>query len=401
MPYPYRRQIALQQLPQSQFTCLEKAFRQALRSEIFPAASLAVHRDGEYVFSGGWGWLDPEKQRWMVSPDTLFDLASLTKLFTTTAFLQIVSEGVVCLETPLAEILPEFATEPLRAILGEQDPHTLAFIPANAEYHDQRVDARRVNFRQLLTHTAGLPAWRALFMGECERDPKEDEHEERWKRLLPMIWRMPFHSPPGGRVHYSDIGIILLGMALVRLDNSSLPSIIERRISTPLSLASIGFRPRSRGHFPSSIAPTEWDGRWRQRRIWAEVHDENAAALGGVAGHAGLFGKATDLACFGRAWLRGEIGVDALLIAEAVTRQAGDFEEGRGLGWQLKSAQNSPAGNHFHCQSYGHTGFTGTSLWVDPTRGLVVALFTNRVYRGRHEPGIHEFRRRVHDILAD
>ena len=119
-----------------------------------------------------------------------------------------------------------------------------------------------------------------------------------------------------------------------------------------------------------------------------------------MAGHAGLFGTAADVARFGEAWRRNELRLNEELYQSATMRQAGPIDEGRGLGWLLMAARDSSAGDLFSRESYGHTGFTGTSLWVDPARQLVVALLTNRVYRGRHEPGIHEFHRRVHDILA-
>lgn len=392
--------IDLQSLSPAQYARLDAAIRESIGAGVFPAASLAVYRRGEVVFRGAWGWLDPETRQRPTKIETRFDLASLTKLFTTTAFLLQVEARRVQLNDPLADVLPEFANERLRRIVGQQDPHTLAPIPADSRYRDGKVDSRTVRFQHLLTHTSGLPAWQAVFAEEEAPDPREDEHEARWRRILPFVHHYPFHSPPGADVNYSDIGMILLGAALVRLEGRSLPAVLRALIFEPLGLASLCFQPLTQGLAQSDTAPTECDARWRRRRVWGEVHDENAAALGGVAGHAGLFGTATDVAHFGEAWRRNKLQINEELYGAAIRHQAGPIDEGRGLGWLLQAARSSSAGELFSRESYGHTGFTGPSLWVDPTRQLVVALLTNRVYRGRHEPGIHEFRRRAHDILA-
>ena len=392
--------IDVQGLPSAQLARLDMAIRENIGAGVFPAASLAVYRRGEAVFRGAWGWLDSETRQRPTGTETRFDLASLTKLFTTTAILLQMEVQRVQLNIPLADVLPEFASERLRPIVGQQDPHTLAPIPADDGYRGRKVDSRSVRFQHLLTHTSGLPAWRALFAEEEAPDPREDEHEERWRRILPRVYHYSFHSPPGAGVNYSDIGMILLGAALVRLEGRSLPTVFRALIFDPLGLASLCFQPLTLGLVQFDTAPTECDARWRRRRVWGEVHDENSAALGGVAGHAGLFGTAADVARFGEAWRRNELRLNEELHRSATKHQVGAIDEGRGLGWLLKATRDSSAGDLFSRESYGHTGFTGTSLWVDPARHLVVALLTNRVYRGRHEPGIHEFRRRVHGILA-
>ncbi|NDJ60188.1 MAG: beta-lactamase family protein, partial [Chloroflexi bacterium] len=144
------------------------------------------------------------------------------------------------------------------------------------------------------------------------------------------------------------------------------------------------------------------DPLWRGRRVWGEVHDENANGVGGVAGHAGLFASTRDIARFGQAWLTGDprLGIEVALHEAATTQQAATGPELRGLGWMLKSPENSSAGDTFSPTAYGHTGFTGTSLWIDPERHLVVACLTNFVYGGRGRPGLHEFRREIHDLFA-
>ena len=200
---------------------------------------------------------------------------------------------------------------------------------------------------------------------------------------------------------YSDLGMILLGEAIRRITRSALPQAFHELIFAPARLKHIGFQPLTKGIKLKEIAPTEDDTRWRGRRVWGEVHDENAAAMGGVAGHAGLFGTAAAVARFGEAWRTNEIHLRNELHQLAIAEQGVSGNERRGLGWELKQAEGSSAGARFSPDSFGHTGYTGTSLWIDPSRELVVALLTNRVYQGRHEAGIHEFRRRTHDILAE
>ena len=380
---------------------MDQLFHAGIEAEIFPSASLAVMHRKKRIINRAWGWVDPDLKTQPASIQTLFDYASLTKLFTTTVFLHLVSEGKVLLEDELAAVIPEFSEERMRPIVGQQDPHTLAPIAALDEPGPTWVDAETVKFRDLLTHTAGLPAWRALFFEVRQPDPLIDDHEERWRRLMPFVYRFPFHYLPETRPVYSDLGMILLGVAITRLTQWTLPEALDEYVLQPLNLRSICYQPRLVGKDKRAIAPTEFDARWRKRRIWGEVHDENAAAMGGVAGHAGLFGTAEDLVRFGEAWRTNAIKLKKNLHQRSSQKQAASDGEMRGLGWELYSAQTSSAGDHFHETAFGHTGFTGTSLWIDPDRELVVALLTNRVYRGRHEEGIHEFRRQVHHLITE
>jgi CubicO group peptidase (beta-lactamase class C family) len=186
------------------------------------------------------------------------------------------------------------------------------------------------------------------------------------------------------------------------MNGLSLSTLITDRVLRPANLPTLGFNPvREGGLRLDQTAPTELDQRWRQRRAWGEVHDENACGLGGVAGHAGLFGTALDVVAFGEAWLMGAevFGLPPALVVEATREQAVTGLERRGLGWMLKSMEGSSAGDYFSPQSFGHTGFTGTSLWIDPQARLVVALLTNSVYPGRLRPGTTELRRAVHDAI--
>jgi serine-type D-Ala-D-Ala carboxypeptidase len=382
--------------------------------EVFPALSLAViHRDA-FVLEAAWGWIDPETRENPAQTGTLFDLASLTKLFTTTAFLSLVADGRATLDTTLVSVVPEFGAESPRDIDGGQDPHTKTPLPVEGEFAGQRVDPARVTFRHLLTHTSGLAPWRAVYLAAGlppppPTQPDPQPRAERWARALEALCRYPFVGQPagekGGIVRYSDLGLMLLGEAVSRLHGTpgDLEPVIQARVIAAVELPHTLFNPVRNGFALDGIAPTEYDPAWRKRRVWGEVHDENAAGVGGVAGHAGLFAPARSVALFGRAWLYepGVFGLSAELAAVATVEHALTGEQRRGLGWLLKSPLDSPAGQVFSAESYGHTGFTGTSLWIDPARELVVACLTNRVYPGREKPGIHAFRQALHDLLAD
>ena len=378
---------------------------------VFPAAALVVRWRGDVIIEHAWGWIDPQTRQHAITPATLFDLASLTKLFTVTAFLSLVSAGKVSLDDPLVSVLPEFGATSPRDIDGGQDPHSKQRLPTPDDLRGRTVDPARVSFRHLLTHTSGLPPWRDVFTaaGPPPSAPGEPDlvpRAERWQRGLQALCTYPFVGEPNGTVRYSDIGLMLLGEAVSRLDSGrsgALDVAIQSRVCTPLELKSFTFNPVERGIPLANIAPTEDDPHWRGRRCWGQVHDENAAGLGGVAGHAGLFGTAAEVAAFGQAWLDRDprLNINPTLAAEAVRQHAESGGERRGLGWMLKSLQGSAAGDRMDPATYGHTGFTGTSLFIDPTRALVVALLTNRVYPGRDVPGITDLRRAVHDTIAE
>ena len=376
-------------------------------------ALTVIHRD-EVKLNAAWGWLDPATQQRATQTDSLFDLASVSKLFTVTAFLAQVSEGLVALDDPLVSVIPEFGESGSRPLDGGQDPHTREMMPYPDELRDQRVDPTRVTLRQLLTHTSGLAPWRDIYMtvgmtvGNPPPPPDQPDplaRSARWQRALSVINHYPFVGHPGdGVVRYSDLGLILLGDVITRLDGrpSELDVVLSGRLFQPLALSSLTYNPLQHDRWRNTIAPTENDPLWRRRRCWGEVHDENANGMGGVAGHAGLFGTARDVAAFGHAWMVADrrLGVSRELMRAAVCQQARTDTIRRGLGWMLKSETDSPAGSVFSAASYGHTGFTGTSLWIDPHRELVVACLTNRVYGGRMPSRIQTFRQALHDLIA-
>ncbi|MCA0458989.1 MAG: serine hydrolase [Chloroflexi bacterium] len=372
---------------------------------VFPTCVLAVIKDGEWVLNRAWGTVEGQP----ATTETLFDLASVTKLFTVTAFLASVSAGAVALDDPLVKVVPEFGALTPRTVDGGQDPHSKVRLYPPEHLIGKRIDPALVTFRHLLTHTSGLPAWRDVYnaAGPAPTPPDQPDplpRAERWANGLQAMFSYPFVGIPGERVVYSDIGLLLLGEAVSRLGNAPLDQVIQQRVIAPLGLTTPRFNPvREGGLSREQIAPTEDDPLWRKRRVWGEVHDENACGLGGVAGHAGLFATALDVATFGQAWLNNPqtaFGISTSVATEAQHQQAETDGARRGLGFALKAYEGAAAGDLFSPNTYGHTGFTGTSLWIDPDNRLVVACLTNSVYPGRGKPGTLEFRRAVHDLLA-
>lgn len=363
-------------------------------NDVAPAITLAVYYQGNKVVDRAYGYIDPQTKLKPVLTTTPFDLASITKLFTVTAFLLQVDDGKVKIDDPVISVLPEFGAQGDRPIEGGQNPHTMEREPATAT---GTIDIEKVTFRHLLTHTGGLAPWRDLFLNVGDIPPAplsgtSVDHLARMKTALDLIAGYGYVSPLGETVNYSDLGLITLGAAVAKIDGvNSLDQVIYERVSSAVT-----FNPPR----PEPCAPTEFDQRWRKRRIKGEVHDENACALGGIAGHAGLFATADQVAQLGLRWLLALQGKDTYLsqtvAQEAITRAKDD----RGLGWVLRSPQLSSSGNYFSENSFGHTGFTGTSLWVDPDDALVVSLMTNRVYFGRESLAILPFRRKLHDAVA-
>jgi len=348
--------------------------------KVYSAASVEIRLRGGVIYRSAFGTLDPAGKLDAGNPartDTLFDLASVSKLFTTTAFFRLIDGGRVTLDTPVCKVLPEFTGS--RAICPYPNPLVPGAYVTVVPPTDETVDASAVKFRDLLTHSSGLPAWINL----------REANSEDARRT--MCLTTPFAYPTGTRVVYSDVGYILLGMAIERLTGRPLDRAVKILVQKPLYLG-VEYGPIDNGN----VAPTEFC-HWRQRRVIGEVHDENSATLHGIAGHAGLFGTAADVATLGHVYLmEGSCFVSTRLAREAVVPHI----ENRGLGWMTNAADAS-CGRYFSPNSFGHTGFTGTSVWVDPERQLVVALLTNRVFFGRDPEPITAFRQTFHDTVIE
>lgn len=321
-----------------------------VHDSVFPGAIAVVGNRDSVLVARAVGHLD-----WGPSPapddSTLWDLASLTKVVAlTTAIMQLWERGPIDLEAPVVRYLPEF----------------------------QGPGKERVTVRHLLTHSSGLPAWRPLF----REAPTADS-------ALALVLATPLDTVPGTRMVYSDLGAILLGQIVVRVTGEPLDRYAASRIFQPLGMRETQFRPPP-ALWPR-VAPTEVDTAYRKRHVWGEVHDENAHALGGVSSHAGLFSTAHDLARFARMMLGGGTLDGVTIVApETITRFTRVQDPAlshRALGWETPNGRNS-GGHLLSPAAYGHTGFTGTSLWIDPGNSVFILLLTNRVNPTRERTGI-------------
>ena len=331
----------------------------------FPGGVLAVGHGGRLLDVMPFGNLTHDGAG-AVTPETLYDIASLTKIVaTTTMAMMLVDGGRLSLDTPVDAFLPRF----------------------------RGAGKERVTVRHLLSHSSGMDWWGPLYK-ELRGKPA----------YLERIQSMDLVAAPGSAEKYSDLGIFLLGEILERVAGETLDAFAERRLFAPLGMSHTGFLPLASGVDPARIAPTENDP-WRGRVLRGEVHDENAFALGGVAPHAGLFSTAGDLARYAQMILwRGVYDHHRVVrraTVEQFTRRAGLVPgSSRALGWDTKSPSGSSAGTLFSADAFGHTGFTGTSLWIDPDRELFVILLTNHVHPQRGNKLIREARSTIADAVV-
>jgi CubicO group peptidase (beta-lactamase class C family) len=252
----------------------------------------------------------------------------------------------------------------------------------------------RITARHLLAHTSGLPAGADLWRADGTR-----------RQRIAAIARMKVHTTPGKRREYSDLGMIVLGAVLEQITASRLDELLEVRVFQPLAMSDTRFNPllprNDGGAFElTQIAPTEFDPN-RSGHVHGVVHDLNAWALDGVAGHAGLFSSARDMAAYGQAILEAARGNPTPLFPGASFLAFINRERsfGRPLGWDIPTGATSAAGRYFTKASIGHTGFTGTSIWVDPERDVFVVLLTNRLNPSAHNHKHVRLRREVHDLV--
>jgi CubicO group peptidase (beta-lactamase class C family) len=319
---------------------LDSIMRAGIRGGAAPGGSLAVGRFGRLVHLAGYGRLDTAVASAPVNANTMYDMASLTKVIaTTTAAMMLEEQGLLDLDRTVVSYLP-----------GLNAP-----------------DKAGITMRMVVSHRGGFEAFAPLFRTFSGRE-----------QYLQQINLRPLKSVPGTETVYSDWDMILTQLVIERITGMSLDRFVAEKIFQPLGMKSTMFTPDV--SLRPRIAPTEIDTA-RGGLVWGKVHDENAYAMGGVAGHAGLFSTATDLAVFAQMLLNGGeyAGVRIVspqTIARWTARQG--KASSRALGWDTPAAGSS-AGHFFSPRSYGHTGFTGTSIWIDPERGLFVILLTNRV----------------------
>jgi serine-type D-Ala-D-Ala carboxypeptidase len=340
----------------------------ALEERAFPACTVAITHHGELVAEKAFGHFTYEPSSAEVSRETLFDLASLTKVVATTAMAMILYErGILDLEAPVTSVVPEFVSD-------------------NARHNDAR--RGEVTLRMLLAHSSGLPAYEKLFLRARNRE-----------ELLHAAFVTELTADPGTRAEYSDIGFIMLGVALERLADESLDTFCQREVFGPLGMSKTTFNPAK--SLRSKIPPTSDDRTFRHRVIQGEVQDENAYVLGGVAVHAGLFSTAADIARFAHAMLNGGHPILRSQTVELFTqRESSPADTSRALGWDTPSSP-SQSGQHFSPLSFGHLGYTGTSLWIDPERKLSITLLTNRTWPDCQNQAIKQVRPAFHDAVVE
>ena len=341
-------------------TQIDSLVAAALGERVGSGVAVAVGRHGRLVHLKGYGQTDWAAGSAPVDPQTIWDLASLTKVVaTTTAAMILEEEGRLDLDKPVSYY-----------VFGLNAP-----------------DKASITIRQLLTHKGGLEAFAPLFRQFRGRE-----------QYLEQINQRPLKSAPGTRTEYSDWDLILLQLAIEAITGQPLDEFVEQRIFAPLGMTDTGFAPDS--SLNSRIAATEVDT-VRGGLIRGNVHDPNAWAMGGVAGHAGLFSTAQDLAVFAQMLLNGgEYNGVRVLKPSTIARWTAPQGPGssRALGWDTPSGKSS-AGQFFGPRSFGHTGYTGTSLWVDPERGLFLVLLTNRVNPSSANQRHVAFRRDIADAV--
>lgn len=364
---------------------IQSALQAAVDDGTFPGAVLAVRLRGEIVFESAVGRLSRQGPEEAVTVHTWYDLASLTKvLATTTALALLMQRGLVKVDGRIDDILHELRD----SVIGG------------------------ATVRQLLTHSSGLPGWRPYYERIAATEatqPGSLASPVAREALLGFLAKEDLIYERGSRSLYSDLGFMLLGFAVERLSGESLDQFCGGQMYGPLGalpLAYAGRGPMSalsiHQHAGSQIAPTE-DDPWRKRILRGEVHDENAYALGGVAGHAGLFGTARAVLAVSQAWMDGRRKKRGLLEPEVVgmftSNRQGVPNSSWALGWDTPSVRSS-SGTRFSPESFGHLGFTGTSLWIDPVKELEVVLLSNRVHPTRRNEQIRIFRPHIHDVIC-
>jgi beta-N-acetylhexosaminidase len=343
----------------------------AVADKAFPGATLAVGYKGKVAIHA-FGNLSYDANAPAVDVRTMYDIASLTKVVATTTLVAKLAEGdfpvPLDLDAKVERYLPEWAAGP-----AGQD----------LEWR------HKVTVRHLLTHTSGLPPFK-----EYWRTSKSKQE------TLTRIFAEPLDYEPGAKEVYSDLGIILMAEIIERLTGRPLDDLAKTYIFSPLGMRDTTFRP-AKNLWPW-IAPTEFDRNLRNRLVQGEVHDENAFAMGGVSGHAGLFSTAPDLAAFCQMLLNGGVYAHRRILKRATIAQftaPQSLSNGtRTLGWAVPT-EGSSSGHYFSTHSFGHTGFTGTSIWIDPDRQLFVVLLTNRVNPTRENQKIAQVRPALHDAV--
>ncbi|KAA3620064.1 MAG: class A beta-lactamase-related serine hydrolase [Calditrichaeota bacterium] len=342
---------------------IDRLMAVAIADSVFPGAVLLLTKNARIVYHqafGNYGYGDFARP---LEKDAIFDLASVTKVIaTTSAAMVLVGDSLLSLDDKVSQYIPEFG-------FGKK---------------------KEITIRHLMTHSSGLPPYIRYFLEGLSAE-----------KISERIFNEPLIYDPGTAYKYSDLGMITLGKIIEKISATTLDRYCFEKIFQPLQMKNTFFNPPPVLY--AKIPPTENDD-WRGRMIHGVVHDENAFALGGVAGHAGLFSNAADLAVFLQMLLNGGVynsqSVLALpVIQQFVQKQKTVKKSTRALGWDTRSKKGSTSGDLMSMFAFGHTGFTGTSVWVDPANDLFIILLTNRVHPTRKNRRVVKFRPQLHNLI--
>jgi CubicO group peptidase (beta-lactamase class C family) len=366
---------------------VERAFNEAVEQQVIPGATVVVRRGADVAFEGAFGFRSIEPNRTPAKIETVYDLSSLTKaLATTVAVMILARDSKFRLDDRVTRFFPNFGV------------------------HGKTT----ITFRQLLAHCSGLAAWRPFYQRIAEiessgrvnfmasRGAKEFAYEE--------IHREKTDAKPASKTTYSDLGFIVLGETIEKIAGISLNRFCREKILRPLGLRATDYidislvRSRRLEPVADMFAPTGFCPS-RKRLLVGEVDDENAFAMGGVAGHAGLFAPVREVDCLARELIACYAGrsdfVPQKIIREFWTRDTAVPESTWALGWDMPSPENSSSGHRFSPAAVGHLGFTGTSIWIEPESQVAISMLTNRVHPRRDNQKIREFRPKIHDLIMD
>jgi len=345
-----------------QFNDVDRVINKAIEDKSFPGGVVLVWKDGKTNYEKAYGnyTYDPQSER--VYPHTLYDLASLTKVVaTTTAAMICYDRDLFSLDDKVIKYIPEFVVN----------------------------DKENITIKNLLLHNSGLPAWKKFYGREL-----------KYNDVINEIYSSELEYKTGEKTVYSDLGIITLGKIIEKVSGKTLDVFCKDEIFIPLKMNGTFYNPDN--SLKKLCAPTETDNYWRMKTLQGEVHDETSAILNGVAGHAGLFSTADDLAKLMSVLLnKGKINQKIFIqqnTIELFTKRTSK-ESTRAIGWDTKSDSGSSAGKYFSKNSFGHTGYTGTSIWADPDRNLFVVFLTNRVYPTRENTKIKKVRPQLHNAV--
>lgn len=355
-------------LDEARLEKVRDVIERAVGEGAFPGAVFLVARNGVVALHEATGYASVVPERRPMRTDTVFDLASVTKPIAALACMLLIERGLLRLDDPVADFIPEFGW-------GEKSSITI---------------------RHLLCHTSGIPGQIPLY-----------QHARNRREILRQVYGLELLFPPGSGVVYSSQGLMVLDEVMSRVANqadiaASWDALLETAVFRPLGLEKTRFCPPA--EWRENTAATE-DCAWRGRIIVGEVHDRNAFVMGGIAAHAGLFSTAWELAALGELMLnRGRSGSAVVLAPRSVEVMTRCHTDGlplaRGLGWQMKDRVGSPAGDLMSDRSFGHTGFTGTSIWMDPATNLLGVLLTNRIHPSRDNEKIARVRALFYNAVA-